>query len=838
MPRFSTVVALVSLSLAFPAQAERGPVPGLTTATPYLIYYGSWTDADAVFARDNYKLVILHPSVSNVTPAQIATIQAGPDLTVSTDDDVPVLAYISVGEDDRPGAPFAGDGSGPRVDPRASSSDPLAGIAPLGDPSPGGTGFASYYLDDGVIGDPNSTAKDGQPDRNQTFGGYYTNPGDPAWFAILKGKTKAGTGRAGFDELLTSVTGNGYNCDGLFLDTLDTPAPNSFGATQFEWTTPAYQALVAQISAAYPAKLLLGNRGLFFYNPNLKNYEFTLRPYLDLVLFESYYTDSSGSGSPSIFFDDNKFNFAPKLNAESQRPDGFTILSLGYTTPGEPAALGPGDFVASQAEQGWLLYRTNPALTEPYNPFSTDAAAWDLSSPDSSPPTWDSSAARSADSDPVTPGNQAPAPRVGIQQAVAGDGEVTIRWDLARDQTGPVRYNIYHTDQPGLDFNTATRLAAVTPGVPENYLTGTGPGRFPFEFTVTGLADGTIHQFAVRAEDALGNEDSNTVVLSTALESQPSTFASITIDGEIDDWAAVPTAITDPPGDGVQDIVALKIANDEDYLYVLVVYNGAADTNTFNSSPSVFLSLDNDADRATGFDIYGLGSVGADVGWQNDFPFASEAGIFNVGATFTGAVPNIAPFAANTSFQEYRIARNATFSTGGGPARPVFPAETVGVAVWSDGGSPDFVGTPSYNFAPIPPYEAWKITKFTPAELADPLKSGALADLDLDGVPTFLEFAFDLEPKAHDAGKIPVPSLVTVGAERHLAINYPRRPPGSGIEYHVEASSDLSNWEDDPSQFVEISSLPLPNGLDAVTVRLVDPVRRGPLFLRLRVDLP
>ncbi len=90
-----------------------------------------------------------------------------------------MLAYISAGEDDRPGAPFAGDGNGPRVDPRPSYYGPLDdSIAPLGNPSAGGSGYASYYLDDG---DHN-----GVPDQNATFGGYYVNPGDPAWYAILK----------------------------------------------------------------------------------------------------------------------------------------------------------------------------------------------------------------------------------------------------------------------------------------------------------------------------------------------------------------------------------------------------------------------------------------------------------------------------------------------------------------------------------------------------------------------------------------------------------------------------------------------------------------------------
>lgn len=105
--------------------AQRGPLPGFNTATPDLIHYGNWTSPLVHEARDNYKLVILHPSVSNITPADISTIRSGPDRIVGTVDDMKVLAYISVGEDDRPGAPFAGDTLGPRVDPRPSYADPL-----------------------------------------------------------------------------------------------------------------------------------------------------------------------------------------------------------------------------------------------------------------------------------------------------------------------------------------------------------------------------------------------------------------------------------------------------------------------------------------------------------------------------------------------------------------------------------------------------------------------------------------------------------------------------------------------------------------------------------------
>jgi len=852
-----------------PGFAQRGPVPGFNTSTPYLIHYGNWTSTLVAQARMNYKLVILHPSASNVTAADIATIRSGPDGVAGNGDDVKVLAYISVGEDDRPGAPFVADGDGPRVDPRPAYESPLAGVNPMGLPSPGGTGFASYYLDD--------NDQDGQPDRNSVFGGYYVNPGDPAWYQILKTKTKAADGRAGIQELLGTTTGNGYGCDGLFLDTLDTPAPNSFGATYFEWTTPAYRDLVKHISDDNPSKLLMANRGVFFFNPNLKNYAFTLRPYINMLMFESYYTDSSGSGAATAFFADNKFNFAPKIQAEANRPDGFTVVSLGYTSAGESAGLVAQDFIESQREQGWLLYRTNPALNA--LPFNTQAATWNAANPDTIPPTWDSTAATGGDSDAGTPGNQPPAPRTGAQEVATGSGFATVRWDIARDQTGPVKYNLYYTDAAVLDFNTATKIANVASAIPETYRSGTGAGRYPHEYTIPGLTNGTTYRFAIRAEDALGHEDTNTVVLSAVPQANPATYrvvsidgaftdwdgvpvlandpadgspvdfadvqvandadylyvrftlhaaaspfsdfhshlfldtdnnpatgmpvnganigsevmietgsaydqrgggfnegnvnglawslspagpntafelrlsrhaafanggapifsgntirlalqdnsgdtsagilldfapsppppapasnyAAISVDGNASDWAEIPVTGTDALGEGVPDIASVKVANDADYLYVLVQYNGPVDTNTINGSPSNFLSLDTDANTGTGFDIYGLGQVGAEVSFQNDFPFAQAAGNYNLGANFTSGA-GISPYASNTSVQEYRIARNATYTIGAGPALPVFPDNIIKLALWSDhGATAEFAGAVRYAFATAPP---------------------------------------------------------------------------------------------------------------------------------------
>ncbi|MEZ5326499.1 MAG: hypothetical protein R3F19_15735 [Verrucomicrobiales bacterium] len=479
---FVCPAAIVLLWFQGRADAQVGAIPGFSTETPYLIYYGDWDSAKVATARDQYAMVVLHPG-SNVTAADVAAIQAGPDQARATEDDVLVLGYVSVGEDDRVAAPILGDGIGPRVDPRASSDVPLSEVVAgkmLGDPSPGGTGFASYYLD---------RDKDGQPDTNSTFGAPFVNAGDPAWFDALKNMEISTSGMAGLDEVL-ATTGKGLGCDGAFLDTVDTAAPDNFGG--YEWTAPGMQALIKRIHETYPDKVLMPNRGIFYFNPNLKTYAYSPRPYIRMLLFESYYTDISDDHEVSPFFDDNKYNFAPKLNAEAGRPDGFTIFALGYD---QPTNLSPAtverDYEESMEVQGWPLYRTNIALD---TPFSTAAAAWVADNPDTAAPEWDSTAAS---------GNQPASPRVSFKNWRQG-------MDLPSPCAGmlrgirPGRSPIMSTTP--MSLNSTSRLL---PDLESRNgctceLPCRGRGRpLSFEFTVTGLDNGREYLFAVRARMAL-----------------------------------------------------------------------------------------------------------------------------------------------------------------------------------------------------------------------------------------------------------------------------------------------------------------------------------------------
>jgi hypothetical protein len=506
----------------------------------YVINYGPWDAAGMDVAR-HVQLAIVHPKRGDVTRALVTSIQAGASADDPADD-VIVLCYVSVGEDMRTpllddamvraDPRFRGDGSGPRVDPRGptASGMSLAGIDPRGAPSNGGGGFASFYLDDNSVAASATHTGDGFPDRNPIFGSLFVNAGDPAWFTVVDGMTLDGPdGLAGLREVLTTTTGRGLGCDGVFLDTIDTAEPNSFtdasspNRTTYEWTAPGFGAFIRHVHAAYPDKLVLQNRGLFFFDPRHPQYAFNARGAVDFVLFESYRLDSNAADlANSIQYPDNRYNVAPKLMAEANRPDGFKVLSLGYAVgpPGQMSSdtltgqstVGYADLIedihVTQDLAGFRHYLSD-ALVELVNRFVLDHGSLD----DSDPPVWTSTY-----NDHAAAPAMEPTPRVGIQQAVGGSGSITVRWDVAMDKNR-VHYVLYAQPSP-FDFAADPQLHAaqridLAPSVPDAYTKGVGPTVYANEARLSGLPSGQQQYLLIRAvdESPSANEDANTVVL-------------------------------------------------------------------------------------------------------------------------------------------------------------------------------------------------------------------------------------------------------------------------------------------------------------------------------------
>ncbi len=89
------------------------------------------------------------------------------------------------------------------------------------------------------------------------------------------------------------------------------------------------------------------------------------------------------------------------------------------------------------------------------------------------------------------------------------------------------------------------------------------------------------------------------------------------------------------------------------------------------------------------------------------------------------------------------------------------------------------------------PMDAWRFSKFTAAELTDPLLSGDLADFEKDAIVNLHEYAFGLAPKISDTPGLPVVSIQPGGA---LALAYTRVKSATDITYTVEVSNDLTTW--------------------------------------------
>jgi hypothetical protein len=620
-----------------------------------MIHYGALDAATLALAK-THDLVVVHPFTAQLQAATIRELQLGVD-PLDPSDDVIVLAYISIGEDLRTvgltdgqmllDARFVGDATGPRIDPRGPSADgqSLLGLDPLGSPTnaPGGTQYASFYLDDNSVDRSGTSTGDGLPDRNGNFGGCFINAGDPTWFDVLDAMTFDGPdGMPGMRELLRGDVGRGYACDGLFLDTVDTCAPNSYtdgssaNQSEFEWTAPGFADFMATLRTRYPDRLVLQNRGLFLFDPRLPHYAVTTRASVDFVLVESYRLDSSSAQQfHPYFFPDNRNNFAPKLLAEAGRPDGFRVLSLGYAEgPGiaHDTLLGTStvglatlleDIAEATTRVGFAHYLTDAGVA------LANAFVRDHLPVDASPPAWTSTYNDNANSYPTPPDE--PTPRAGLQRADAGIESLTVHWDVAIDQHR-VGYALYVATTP-FDFTADPTLASaqrivLTPAMGEDYELGVGPGVYPYQATLDGLPAGVTHYLCLRAFDALGNEERN----ESALTATPYPVPQIAIDGSFGDWGGVPVAHIDPDDASVSagpDWREIALWEDADNLYLRFT---SAHAFNLDGSPTygysrtlVFFDLDENA--ATGWPV---GGVGSELLLAGNELFEQSAGTFAV----------------------------------------------------------------------------------------------------------------------------------------------------------------------------------------------------------------
>jgi len=570
------------------------PMAGITSSSKFTIYYGSDFSTNNLNVLTNFDVVVLDPDVATCQPASVAYLQ---NHGVKF-----VLAYISIGEEPASVATIVGNGDGPVYFTNGVIHYESNGVA-------------SFYVDQNWNG--SSYVSDGFPDTNIYFSGRFIWP-NADWQWVIDNQRIGGStalpGRslAGLQQLLGARTSDtdtnrndNFGANGVFLDTLDTAGPfvNTWG--YYAWAAPAMQQTVAFIHNTYANKTVFANRGVFFYNPtllnttyNIRSYDYNIRPYINGSLFESYTLDSTTSPTNSPYFADNKNEYAPKMINEANRPDGFTMFCVDYQ-------MGRSNFWYQQAvtnsvlANGWVEYESPLAGLDPVGSYM-------LANPpavDTAPPVWDSTAANTAA--PV-------AARVGIQSVAPGQntGDAVVHWDVARDQTPPVRYNILVSTNPA--FTSATVYSNVVFGIGDGWAQDPTTA-FANKYTLTGLPAGTNY-FRVRAHDSTASkfEETNAVTLSLVVRpaevSNPLT-TNVVVNGNLADWnnlRSFPanTVGTNTPVNWVKAWLGHDLTR-----YYLAFTNASA--VTINSA--VVIYFDTDATRTTGF-----------RGGANNFPVGAE----------------------------------------------------------------------------------------------------------------------------------------------------------------------------------------------------------------------
>ncbi len=177
-----------------------------------------------------------------------------------------------------------------------------------------------------------------------------------------------------------------------------------------------------------------------------------------------------------------------------------------------------------------------------------------------------------------------------------------------------------------------------------------------------------------------------------------------------DDWnsSGIPFVVTDPEDNpGLWDINQIRIANDDEFIYLHVTYHN-------NLSVGTLLGFDLDQDPNTGFDVQDLGLIGSELGYLNDFAFEQEDGVFNnedplLGGPIGNGGALIWPFFnINGPEKEYAIPLDAMFTNdmtdpNGPPVQtPAFASDTFDLMVYHDLGLGDITEVITYTLATDP----------------------------------------------------------------------------------------------------------------------------------------
>ena len=107
---------------------------------------------------------------------------------------------------------------------------------------------------------------------------------------------------------------------------------------------------------------------------------------------------------------------------------------------------------------------------------------------------------------------------------------------------------------------------------------------------------------------------------------------------------------------------------------------------------------------------------------------------------------------------------------------PAYAANQGVIPIWCDtryGNSDPFVARVAPR--PTPDFSAWQSVRFTSAELDEPTKSGATADLDGDGYSNFAEYVLATDPRSAESGASLAVSSSRAGDSTILSVSWTER---------------------------------------------------------------
>lgn len=211
------------------------------------------------------------------------------------------------------------------------------------------------------------------------------------------------------------------------------------------------------------------------------------------------------------------------------------------------------------------------------------------------------------------------------------------------------------------------------------------------------------------------------------------TYSQIVINGDFSDWADVPLLAIDPAEGGGVDYASVKVANDDDYIYVYLSLHTAADPWTVTSK----VGLDGDGNHGTGFAVFG-GLIGSELMIEGATAYQQAGGGFNEGTLAAGTVSQ-SPFAVSATEFEFRIDRNVVGVTAPFDGISLITGDAIEFLLWDDVSGDQFQFSYIFASAPLCPgplttYRTMSIDGdfadwgFVPAVAVDPVDAGSGVD--------------------------------------------------------------------------------------------------------------